>query len=240
VRPPEPTALLKLQSQVFEDKGIRQTRSRPRPVVPSRAAIVANDLPRKCGLATFTTDLCDAIHAEYGANQVRLSTNSRITLAAFVEGLYLPWTKEERRASPCRVVESSSKARKVRVGERQSLRMAGSGTSRCKSLPLDSFPCPYLDTWPRGTRNQPRLDVLPCVFPFFGPLSIQRRIGILDFVLSNLPYRYLETEPEKMSFFSDQRKAPRHSLPSKIYCGQRTSRPTLRYFVDKFPGAASI
>jgi hypothetical protein len=28
---------------------------------------------------------------------------------------------------------------------------------------------------------------------------IQRRIGILDFVLSNLQYRYLETEPEKMS-----------------------------------------
>ena len=32
-------------------------------------------------------------------NQDRLSTNSRITLTAFVEGLYLPWTKEERRAS---------------------------------------------------------------------------------------------------------------------------------------------
>jgi len=29
---------------------------------------------------------------------------------------------------------------------------------------------------------------------------IQRRIGILDFVLSNLQYRYLETEPEKVSF----------------------------------------
>jgi integrase len=32
-------------------------------------------------------------------NQDRLSTNSRITLTTFVEGLYLPWTKEERRAS---------------------------------------------------------------------------------------------------------------------------------------------
>jgi hypothetical protein len=37
------------------------------------------------------------IHAN--VNQDRLSTNSRITLTAFVEGLYLPWTKEERRAS---------------------------------------------------------------------------------------------------------------------------------------------
>src|SRR6202030_1836458 len=29
----------------------------------------------------------------------RLCANSRITLTAFVEGAYLPWTKEERRAS---------------------------------------------------------------------------------------------------------------------------------------------
>ena len=64
---------------------------------------------------------------------------------------------------------------------------------------------------------------------------IQRRIGILDFVLSNPQYRYLETEPQKVSFFCDQLKAPRHFLPSKIYHGQRTSQPTLRYFVDKFP-----
>ena len=32
-------------------------------------------------------------------NRNWLSANSRITLAAFVEGEYLPWTKEERRAS---------------------------------------------------------------------------------------------------------------------------------------------
>jgi len=32
-------------------------------------------------------------------NRDRLTTNSRITLTAFVEGAYLPWTKEERRAS---------------------------------------------------------------------------------------------------------------------------------------------
>jgi integrase len=32
-------------------------------------------------------------------NRDRLNTNSRITLATFVEGAYLPWTKEERRAS---------------------------------------------------------------------------------------------------------------------------------------------
>jgi hypothetical protein len=64
---------------------------------------------------------------------------------------------------------------------------------------------------------------------------IQRRIGILDFVLSHPESKYLETEPEKVSFFCDQLKVPIHFIPSKIYHGQRTSRPTVRYFVDKFP-----
>jgi glycosyltransferase involved in cell wall biosynthesis len=32
-----------------------------------RIAVVGNHLPRQCGIATFTTDLCDAITAEYGA-----------------------------------------------------------------------------------------------------------------------------------------------------------------------------
>ena len=35
--------------------------------LPSRIAMVGNYLPRQCGIATFTTDLCDAISAEYGA-----------------------------------------------------------------------------------------------------------------------------------------------------------------------------
>jgi glycosyltransferase involved in cell wall biosynthesis len=41
-----------------------------RPTLPSRVAFVGNYLPRKCGIATFTTDLCDAIHAEYGATEL--------------------------------------------------------------------------------------------------------------------------------------------------------------------------
>jgi hypothetical protein len=64
---------------------------------------------------------------------------------------------------------------------------------------------------------------------------IQRRIAMLDFVLLNPGYKYLETEPEKISFFRDQLKVLKHFLPSKIYHGQRTSPPTVRYFVDKFP-----
>jgi hypothetical protein len=64
---------------------------------------------------------------------------------------------------------------------------------------------------------------------------IRRRIGMLDFVLSHPQWKYLETEPEKVTFFCDQLKVPNHFLPSKIYHGQRTSQPTVRYFVDKFP-----
>jgi len=40
------------------------------PALPNRIAIVGNYLPRHCGIATFTTDLCDAIHAEYGATEL--------------------------------------------------------------------------------------------------------------------------------------------------------------------------
>src|SRR5947207_14142795 len=42
----------------------------PRPMLPSSVAMIGNYLPRKCGIATFTTDLCDAIHAEYRATEL--------------------------------------------------------------------------------------------------------------------------------------------------------------------------
>jgi len=35
--------------------------------LPSRIAVVGNYLPRQCGIATFTTDLCDAISTECGS-----------------------------------------------------------------------------------------------------------------------------------------------------------------------------
>jgi glycosyltransferase involved in cell wall biosynthesis len=41
-------------------------RSQTKPSLPSRIAIIGNYLPRQCGIATFTTDLCEAIAAEYG------------------------------------------------------------------------------------------------------------------------------------------------------------------------------
>jgi glycosyltransferase involved in cell wall biosynthesis len=35
--------------------------------LPSRIAVIGNYLPRQCGIATFTTDLCAAISTEYGS-----------------------------------------------------------------------------------------------------------------------------------------------------------------------------
>src|SRR5256885_14435003 len=35
--------------------------------LPSRIAVIGNYLPRQCGIATFTTDLCEAISTEYGS-----------------------------------------------------------------------------------------------------------------------------------------------------------------------------
>jgi glycosyltransferase involved in cell wall biosynthesis len=39
----------------------------PRPQRQVRIAVIGNHLPRQCGIATFTTDLSDALAAEYGA-----------------------------------------------------------------------------------------------------------------------------------------------------------------------------
>ena len=41
-----------------------------KPSLPSRIAVIGNYLPRHCGIATFTTDLCEAISAEYGTTRL--------------------------------------------------------------------------------------------------------------------------------------------------------------------------
>lgn len=38
--------------------------------LPTRIAFIGNYLPRRCGIATFTTDLCTAMAAEYGAERM--------------------------------------------------------------------------------------------------------------------------------------------------------------------------
>jgi hypothetical protein len=64
---------------------------------------------------------------------------------------------------------------------------------------------------------------------------IRTRLVLLDFVLANLGYGYLETEPEKVAFFTETLGVPKRLLPAKAYEGGPRSEPTLRYFVDKFP-----
>ena len=43
---------------------------RSSPSLPSRIAVIGNYLPRQCGIATFTTDLTDAISDQYGTAQL--------------------------------------------------------------------------------------------------------------------------------------------------------------------------
>src|ERR1035441_4374230 len=38
--------------------------------LPTRIAFIGNYLPRQCGIATFTTDLCDALASEYGNSRL--------------------------------------------------------------------------------------------------------------------------------------------------------------------------
>lgn len=64
---------------------------------------------------------------------------------------------------------------------------------------------------------------------------IKNRLAILDFVLAHRDQQYLETEPDKVRFFCGTLAIERHHLPSRIYLGSAQAKPTLRYFVDKFP-----
>src|SRR6476661_4229052 len=65
-----PREVIDLAPLVTNEQVARSLPTLPRPVLPSRVAMIGNYLPRKCGIATFTTDLCDAIHAEYRATEL--------------------------------------------------------------------------------------------------------------------------------------------------------------------------
>ena len=64
---------------------------------------------------------------------------------------------------------------------------------------------------------------------------IHTRLAMLDFVLGHLNLHYLETEPDKVAYFSKELGAGTHHLPAKTYSGRYTVKPTVRYFVDRFP-----
>jgi glycosyltransferase involved in cell wall biosynthesis len=62
--------VVRLDPLIVEDESEASGPMHPRPTLPGRVAIIGNYLPRKCGIATFTTDLCDAIHAEYRTTEL--------------------------------------------------------------------------------------------------------------------------------------------------------------------------
>ncbi len=64
---------------------------------------------------------------------------------------------------------------------------------------------------------------------------IRTRLVLLDFVLANQDLAYFETEQDKVHFFGEKLGVPKDFLPAKVYEGVSSSRPTIRYFVDKFP-----
>ncbi len=64
---------------------------------------------------------------------------------------------------------------------------------------------------------------------------IMTRLVLLDFVIANREYHYLETEQQKVAYFCDTLGLAKKSLPAKAYEGTRGVAPTLRYFVDKYP-----
>jgi hypothetical protein len=61
------------------------------------------------------------------------------------------------------------------------------------------------------------------------------RLVLLDFILANQDLNYFETEQDKVRFFCDEMGIPKDALPAKVYEGGLDGKPTLRYFVDKFP-----
>ena len=63
-------AAIKLGSLLIEESLGARLLPKVRTVLPSRVAVLGNYLPRQCGIATFTTDLCDAIGAEFGATEL--------------------------------------------------------------------------------------------------------------------------------------------------------------------------
>ncbi len=48
----------------------RTTLNASRLPLPTRIAFIGNYLPRQCGIATFTTDLCTALDAEFGEGRI--------------------------------------------------------------------------------------------------------------------------------------------------------------------------
>src|SRR5580698_5082540 len=64
--------------------------------LPTRIAFVGNYLPRECGIATFTTDLCDALAGEYGEGRLfAIPVNDPDSSYDYPEQVRLELTQED-------------------------------------------------------------------------------------------------------------------------------------------------
>ena len=64
---------------------------------PTRIAFIGNYLPRQCGIATFTTDLCTAIAAEYGSDRLfAIPVNDPESSYQYPERVRLELAQEDR------------------------------------------------------------------------------------------------------------------------------------------------
>src|ERR1035437_11164156 len=68
----QPNTLMRREARppVFGKESALSLQLIPNRSAPTRIAVIGNHLPRQCGIATFTTDLCNAIAAEYGAAEL--------------------------------------------------------------------------------------------------------------------------------------------------------------------------
>jgi hypothetical protein len=64
---------------------------------------------------------------------------------------------------------------------------------------------------------------------------MKTRLVLLDFILANQEFAYLETEQDKANFFCNELGLSKDCLPAKVYEGTTPDQQTIRYFVDKFP-----
>src|ERR1035441_9342881 len=75
----QPNALMRREvwPPAFGKESISRLQLMPTRSLPLRVAVVGNHLPRQCGIATFTTDLCDAIAARSEERRVGEEGRSR-------------------------------------------------------------------------------------------------------------------------------------------------------------------
>jgi len=66
VLPNAPLEVVGPRPAMRDEAAAARGRLQSKPSLPSRIAVIGNYLPRHCGIATFTTDLCSAIAAECG------------------------------------------------------------------------------------------------------------------------------------------------------------------------------